>query len=351
MSSRTRVPRDRRVLGAGTLVVVVLAVLGLTATGAGAVPTSAAAVPLPDVAVLPKADPQVSMVINVGGGTQPVKQELVSVVVGGARQPATVVPIMSDKLAVGIVVDASAAGGDQLQSWLSGAARFVLEAPPTARTTLVADTTPPRVLAPLQPGSVDLVRAISAVQPRGQRQTANALSLAIRQLPPSSTDPRVVILYTTASDAGGESAEQLAARLAEAHVLLVVASTTTDTQYWSTAARATGGFLAPAGPTAVVPALDQIATMLRTRYLVRFPTPDQRPSHAFVRVDLPDVAMAADVVVPGSGGSGEDQPAGRGGTGSAMRTNLTLWAAVVGAILLILVAAAIRRSLSRRPQE
>jgi hypothetical protein len=337
---------------AGTLVLVVLAMVGLTGTGAGAVPTSAAAVPLPDVAVLPKADPQVSMVINVGGGTQPVRQELVSVVVGGARQPATVEPIMSDQLAVGIVVDASAAGGDQLQSWLSGAARFVLEAPPAARTALVADTTPPLVLAPLQQGPVDLVRAISGVQARGKRQTADALTLAVRQLPAAPTGPRVVILYTTAPDVGGEPAAQLAARLAKAHVLLVVASTSPDTQYWSTAARATGGFLAPAGPSAVVPALDQIATMLRTRYLVRFPTPDKRPSHAFVRVDLPDVAMAADVVVPGSGVPVDDQPApGRGGNGSAVRTNVTLWAAVVGAVLLILVAAAIRRTVSRRPQE
>jgi von Willebrand factor type A domain len=337
---------------AGTLVLLVLAMVGLTGTGAGAVPTGAAAVPLPDVAVLPKADPQVSMVINVGGGTQPVRQELVSVVVGGARQPATVEPIMSDQLAVGIVVDASAAGGDQLQSWLSGAARFVLEAPPAARTALVADTTPPRVLAPLQQGPVDLVRAISGVQAHGKRQTADALTLAVRQLPAAPTGPRVVILYTTAPDVGGEPAAQLAARLAKAHVLLVVASTSPDTQYWSTAARATGGFLAPAGPSAVVPALDQIATMLRTRYLVRFPTPDQRPSHAFVRVDLPDVAMAADVVVPGSGVPVDDQPApGRGGKGSGVRTNVTLWAAVVGAVLLILVAAAIRRTVSRRPQE
>jgi hypothetical protein len=341
---------------AGTLVLVVLAVLGLAAPGAGAVPTSAAAVPLPDVAVLPKADPQVSMVINVGGGTQPVRQELVSVVVGGARQPATVVPIMSDQLAVGMVVDASAAGADRLQSWLSGAARFVLEAPPAARTALVADTTPPRVLAPLQQGPVDLVRAISAVQARGRRQTSDALTLALRQLPAEPPGPRVVILYTTAPDAGGEPAAKLAARLAKAHVVLVVASTAPDTQYWSTAARATGGFLAPAGPSAVVPALDQIATMLRTRYLVRFPTPEQRPAHAFVRVDLPDVAMAADVVVPGSGGPVDDQPAGRSGTGAAARTSVALWAAVVGAVLLILVAAAIRRgfsrrSLRRRPQE
>jgi hypothetical protein len=64
------------------------------------------------------------------------------------------------------------------------------------------------------------------------------------------------------------------------------------------------------------------------------------------------VAMAADVVVPGSGVPVDDQPApGRGGNGSGVRTNVTLWAAVVGAVLLILVAAAIRRTVSRRPQE
>lgn len=351
MSSCTRARRDRGALRAGTLVLVALAILGLSSTGAMAVPTGAAAVPLPDVAVLPKADPQVSMVINVGDGTQPVRQESVSVVVGGAPQPATVVPIMSDQLAVGIVVDASEAGSDQLHAWLSGAARFVLEAPAAARATIIADTTPPRVLAPLQQGPVDLVRALSGVQPHGQRQTADALALAVRQLPAAPPGPRVVILYTTAPDAGGEPAGQLAARLAKAHVLLVVASTAPDTQYWSTAARATGGFLAPAGPSAVVPALDQIATMLQTRYLVTFPTPDQRPSHAFVRVDLPDVAMAADVVVPGTrtavDGETADDP-GRPGKGGASSTDVALWAAVLGAVVLILGTAAIRWRVSRR---
>jgi von Willebrand factor type A domain len=350
MSSRTQARRDRRAVRAGTLVLVVLAVLGLGATGAAAVPTSSAAVPLPDVAVLPKADPHVSMVINVGGGTEPVRQESVSVVVGGARQPATVESIMSDRLAVGIVVDASEAGRDQLQAWLSGAARFVLEAPAAAHAAVIADTTPPRVLATLQQGPVDLVRAISAVQAHGKRQTSEALTLAIRQLPATPAGPRVVIMYTMAPDAGGEAASQLAARLAKAHVLLVVASTAPDTRYWSTAARATGGFLAPAGPAAVVPALDQIATMLRTRYLVTFPTPDQRPSHAFVRVDLPEVAMAADVVVPGTRGGVDGQPAPGRDRAGAVRTNVALAAAVLGATVLILVAAVLRRRISRRPR-
>jgi hypothetical protein len=291
------------------------------------------------------------MVINVGDGTQPVRQESVSVVVGGVRQPATVVPVMSDQLAVGIVVDASEAGSDQLHAWLSGAARFVLEAPTAARATVVADTTPPQVLAPLQQGPVDLVRALSAVQPHGQRQTADALALAVRQLPAPPAGPRVVILYTTAPDPGGEPADQLAARLAKEHVLLVVASTAPDTQYWSTVARATGGFLAPAGPSAVVPALDQIATVLRTRYLVTFPTPDQRPSRAFVRVDLPDVVMAAEVVVPGTNGSVDgraaDDPGGAGKSGASW-TNMSLWAAVLGAVGLILAAAAIRQAAIRR---
>jgi von Willebrand factor type A domain len=326
-------------LRAATLVLAVLAVAWLTPTSAAAVPTSPATIPLPDVAVLPGADPWVSLVVNIGSDARPVRPQAVSVIADGARQPATVVPVMSEQLSVGLVVDASEAGRDRLQAWLSGAARFVLEAPAASRTTVVADTTPPVVLAPLQQGPVDLVRALSAVQAHGQRQTSDALTTAVDELAGSPAGPRVVILYTSASDAGGEAAAHLAARLAKAHALLVVVSTAGDTGYWSAAARATGGFLAPAESPAVVPALDQVAAMLRARYLITFAATDRHPTHAFVRVDLQGLAMATDVVVPGTAGVVTDKPPARRDR-SWMR--IALWAAVAASA--ILIGAAIRRS-------
>jgi hypothetical protein len=277
---------------------VALAVLWLAAPGAAAVPSNAAAVPLPDVAVLPRDEPQVSLMVNVGGGAQPVRANAVSVTVDGALQPTAVEPVMSGDLAVGLVVDASADSRDQLAAWSSGAARFVLEAPSTTRTALVADRTPPVVLAKLQQNPANVVRMLSGMQPRGKRQTSQALTAAAQQLPATPTGPRLVVLYTGAPDAGGEKATELAARLAKAHILLVVVSTAAQTEYWTTAARATGGFLAPAASATIGPALDQVATMLRARYLVSFPPPAHRPAHASVRVDMDTVAMTADVVIP-----------------------------------------------------
>src|SRR5438034_10986045 len=107
-------------------VLVVLAVLWLGVPGAAAVPAGPGAVPLPGVTVLPVAGRQVSLVVDASGSTQPTPSDSFSVSVAGTRQPASVTPVMSNELAVAMVVDASQAGAGQLASWVSGAARFVL---------------------------------------------------------------------------------------------------------------------------------------------------------------------------------------------------------------------------------
>jgi len=266
------------------------------------VPAGPTTVPLPGVTVLPVADRQVSLVVDIAGGTRPLPPEAVSVDVAGTRQPAMFVPVMSDQLAASVVVDVSQAGGAGLASWLSGAARFVLDAPAGARTAVVADTTPPAVLARSPDGPVDIVRAL--------------------------------ILYTGAADAGDVASGDLAARLAREHVLLVVVSTAAATRYWTDATRPTGGFLAPAG-AATVPAFDQVATTLRDRYLVTFPAPAQLPARASVRVDLPQVAMATDVVIPAA-----DAPPDRGSGGGWL--TVAVWVAVLVAAALLLIGSALR---------
>jgi hypothetical protein len=288
MSSSTPHRRDRLLTRLPALVVAVCAVQWLLAGTAWAVPLSV-------IAVLPPTNRSVPLVVDVGAFAQP---RSVSATVRGVPQPTTVVPVMSDRLAVSIVVDASVDGGQALPAWLSGAARFVLDAPTSTRSAVVADTTPPVPVAPLTSGALHTVRALDTVRAHGQRRTAAALGLAVGQLPGSVDGPRVVVLYTTAPDAGGPAAGDLAARLLKAHALLVVVSTATDADYWWTVARATGGFRAPALAGSVVPALDQVDTVLRARYLVSIPTPARLPASVSVRVDTGQVVLTADAVVP-----------------------------------------------------
>jgi hypothetical protein len=334
MSSSTRSRPDRGVARLTVLILVVCAVQSLAGAGAAAAPTGAP-VPLPDVAVFPASGPQVSMVVNIGGDAKPVRPEAVSVTVNDARQRTTVVPVISDRLAAGLIVDASEPGRKELPGWLSGATRFVLELPPAARAAVVTDSSPPAVVSGLQQGPVDQVRALSAVQPRGARRTSEALTLAVRQLPATPDGPRVLLLYTSAPDAGGEPADRLATRLLNAHTVLVVVSTATNPAYWSAVTRATGGFVAPAGATAVNSALDQVGTLLRARYLVGFPTPAELPVKAAVRVDAGEVTLTADPVVPKSGAAG-GEPAR---SGSGLWVKVVLAVIVVGALTLLIGAA------------
>lgn len=341
MSSSPRSRREPRAARVAAPVLAVLAVLCLAAPGAAAAPAAPTTVPLPDVAVLPVLDGQIWLVVDVDAGTRPLLPDAVSVTVAGVRQPTTLVPVMSDQLAATIVVDASQPGGGQLATWLSGAARFVLEQPALARTAVVSDATPPAVLSELRQGPLDLVKGLNGVQPHGARDTSEALTLAVGQLPTPPAGPRMVILYTGAADAGGEASGALATRLADAHVMLVVVTTAGDTRYWSEATRPTGGFLAPAVSSGAAPAFDQVATTLQDRYLISFPAPAHLPIQASVRVNLQDVTLSADVAVPGAtpGGTGSARDRGLAG---ATWLKLILWGAAVAGALALLIGVVLR---------
>jgi hypothetical protein len=79
-------------------------------------------------------------------------------------------------------------------------------------------------------------------------------------------------------------------------------ASTANIEYWSAVTRATGGFVAPALPGFVVPALDQVGTMLRARYLITFPTPARLPTPVSVRVDTGHATLTADTVVTAATG-------------------------------------------------
>jgi von Willebrand factor type A domain len=289
MSSRSRTRSERRRLPAAALLLALIAVQWFGPAAA------AAPVPLPVAAVL-VGGAQTSLVVDLSAST-PSGRRSVSVTRDGAPQRAQLVPVVSDGLAVALVVDTSAAGAATLPAWLSAGARFILEAPATTQAVVIADSAPAAAITGPQRGPTGVVRALTDVRARGERDTAAALTLAMRQFPATAAGRRVVVLYTTGADAGGESAAALAARFRASGTILVVVGTAGGDPYWSAAAAATGGFFAPAGDPVVIPALDQVETTLRGRYLVQFPTPPRLPARVSVRVDTGDLTLTGDPIV------------------------------------------------------
>jgi hypothetical protein len=307
MSSFSQLLRDRRraLLAALTVAACLLQWLGAM---------SASAVELTVVTVVPpSADQQVTVVADVRPATaRPLRSQAFSVAAGTTTLPTTAVPVVSDRLAVGLVVDGSADGASAMHQGLSGAANFLLQMPVAARVAAVADTSPPTILARLRPGAKDTLRALDRLRPAGARSTSEALSLALRQLPDAVQEPRIVLLLTGAADAGGEDPVALAERLRQAHALLAVVSTGADTSYWARVAADTGGVLVAPQSADLLTAFETLAGTLRTRYLLTFPAPAQLPGWVSVRVRTAAGTLSADAYV--DGGSAPAAPASGGGS-------------------------------------
>ena len=299
----------------------------------------AAPVPLPVTAVL-TSGAQTSLVVDLSASTRPGRRT-VSVTRAGAPQPATLVPVVSDGLAVALVVDTSAAGAASLPAWLSAGARFILEAPASTQAVAIADRAPATTLTGPQRGPTGIVRALTSVRAGGERDTAAALTLATRQFPATPPGRRVVVLYTTAADAGGESAAALSNRFRATGTILVVVATADANPYWADAATATGGFFAPAGNPVVIPALDQVETTLRGRYLVQFPTPPNLPAPVSVRIDTGDLSLAGDAIVAAPVSAAA--PARPAGSGPRMWIAVLLGLAVLGLVAAAAVTVLVRR--------
>ena len=289
---------------------------------------------------------QVVLIVDVRGvGDGFLPPESFSATVHGTAQSGRVGPLLSDQLALSIVVDASEAAGPVLPDGIRGAGTFLLAAVPSTRSAVIADAAPPSVLVPMQPGPAAALRALTSLQAQGERRTSQALDLAVRQLPTGAADPRLVVLHTSAPDAGGEPAADLAERLSDARVPLAVVAAVADGQpvpsYWSTVATATGGVAVGAPAGTAVDAFDRLTAALRTRYLMTFPAPARLPATAVVRVETPNGPLTTDVVIQRA----TSRP------GAAAVGGVVLPVAIgVGALLVIglVVAATLRRRGWRR---
>jgi hypothetical protein len=269
------------------------------------------------IAVAPAGD-EVSLLATVD---PPRPTSTFTVSADGAPLPSQAAPIFSDQLALGLVVDAAPASARSLPPTLSGAASFLLQAPVESHVAVVADASPPTVVTPLQRGAADAVAGLETLRARGgQRHTADAIDLALRQLPAArsgaapearrAAEPewtRVLLLCTSAPNAGSLSEVDLAARLDKANAMLAVVFTGDDSRYWSRVTAATGGILVATRPAAAIEAFGHVADVMRARYLVTFATPRQLPARVALRVGTGASAMTANAIVPAPLGTVADR--------------------------------------------
>jgi len=224
------------------------------------------------LAVAPVNDGSLSLVATVQPPPdQPLARTAATVTVAGQVLATTIAPVLSEAAAVAVVVDTSSggplAGAGQGRA---AASSFLQQLPPLARYAVVSDGPTPTVVASLAAGTASAVSAIGSLSTGGDRSTSEAISRALSQLPPWPLAQPVVVLYTSAPDAGGEAAPELAQRLLRAHALLAVVHTSAQTPYWSATTAATGGFTVSVGPAGPVGAFASAGEALRSRYVVTF---------------------------------------------------------------------------------
>jgi hypothetical protein len=197
----------------------------------------------------------------------------VTVTADGTAVDAGVRPVLSGRTSLSLVVDASAQAAESTAGGgLSGVASFLLQMPPDARLSVVADQDPPVLAAAPAVGPARALTATSGLRGSGSRATAAALGTAVRAAGERGRQP-VVVLYTGAADAGGVPVEDLAARLRAAGAVLGVVTTAGSGAYWARLAAATGGLAVRARPAAAIPAFDRLADGLTARAVLSFSRP------------------------------------------------------------------------------
>ncbi|HEY6748003.1 MAG TPA: hypothetical protein VI357_20095 [Mycobacteriales bacterium] len=275
--------------------------------------TAGAATTLDVVAVTPAAD-TVSMVVAVNPApplSQPGSFQVSSGDTGNL--PTQARAVIGPQLSTGVVLDTSADGAAALQGGINGLSNLLLQLPDGTRTIVVGDGgDKPAVLTPLTQGAVAAVSGVTSARAGGTRHTDDALAAALSPLPTGAGQTRLLLLYTGAADAGGEPAAALGRRLADAGVVLAVVATGDDQGYWSAATAATGGVLVSARDGGSLKPFDEVATLLRERFVLTFPRPGPLPADVRVAVTVGTETTEASAVVPADAAT--RAPAGSAGS-------------------------------------
>lgn len=336
--------RDLRLLTASALLV--------AGPVAAPVPADAATAPStpPAPAVLATGTTADEVVVVVGrrddtGTTEvPERPPTATVTTDGGTQSAEVRPVWSEDAVFGLVVDASGGGGPAFQAGLSGAAGLLLQLPAQARSGVVADREPPALVTGPKAGVADDVQALSELRPRGERDTSAALTLALDRLAAGRGGRSVLVLYTSARDAGGEPAPALGERLRAAGAVLAVVTTAPDAGYWTSAAQLTGGLAVVAPGYRPIRAFDQVADTLRTRYVATFTRP--ATGDAALRWTVGGTTSTLPVTIPAARATGA---ADTGNRADGTDGTTPLVAGLVIGVVFATGAAVVLRRRRRRP--
>jgi hypothetical protein len=328
-------PRRPSWLAAGALAVVAGALVWAGPAGA--------ATTLDVVAVVP-GDAEVTLVVGVDPPPSLAQPGTFAVASGDAgKLPTDARPLLGPQLATATVLDTSAAGAGELQNGINGTTNLLLQLPDGVRNLVVADGGDgPRTLSPLTQGATEAVAALNSARAGGNRHTGAALDAAAAGLPSEAGRSRLVLLYTGAPDAGGEPADQLGRRLARAGVVLAVVTTGPGQRYWSDAAGVTGGVVVPATGAASLQPFDQVASALRSRFVLTFPRPSTLPATVRVSMTVAGQTVSQSAMVPEVSAETAPPPTAKSGPSP--------WMWVLGAlVLLALIGGGLLLARRRRP--
>lgn len=285
-----------------------VAAAGLLAAGSWAVGPGAAGAgsqPLSVLGVLPAGGSEVAVVVTAPPGSP--APSTVTAFDGEVHLPSRVEPLVSDRSAVALVVDASQEADAALRGGgRAGLAAFLLGLPSGTGSALIADRDPATVLSAATVGVADDVRVTTTLAGTGQRDTAAAVALALDQLSGSPGPGKVLVLFTAAPAAGEQVASVLGEQLAEAGVVLGVVHAgpeeSGDGRQWQAVAARTGGVALTVGGAGELAAFDAVADELRRRALVVLERPADGASRVTLRtggggtvsVDLPPTLAAGE---------------------------------------------------------
>ena len=179
-------------------------------------------------------------------------------------------------------------GSPMLPVGLAGAANLVLAAPPTTRSTLVADSTPPTVALPWPSGPADTLRGAERRAGRGSpehRRRAGPGRRPAAGRGDGSAARRA--LHRRTRRRGRAGRDRRRADAGGGVVLAVVGSGEPDARrrFWTAVAEGTGGMAVTAGPVGRHRRVRPGDGRARHRYLVTFPAPARLPATVAVRVD------------------------------------------------------------------
>src|SRR5215213_10307937 len=346
-------PRRRRPGAAAAVALGWLFLLALVAVGTVPSAKAADARGTPEVKVQSTGsadDPRVRVIADSGvRDPAEVSDRDLALSVSGSPLASRAVPLLSSSTDLVVVLDTSAAG---LAGFRSGVTDLLLGLPEGARTGVVAAGALPRVLSPLSPGATGALAQLSVLDTSGQGQpsasgsaaaqtsarrssVSDALGLALSALGPAAPDarPRVVVLNTSAPDAGGEAAAAMGDRLRAASVVLDVVGGSAASEFWGPVAESTGGRLVVSEADRTSDAVTQVSDGLRHTFLVSFTRPGTAEAQVALRVNGAGRGAGATIALDAVGASGRPVARTTSATDDAGSGGTVALIAVVAALL------------------